>query len=491
MAGQENGGPQEGLLEDRLRTEGVSCRGFGVIPRHVMADTGLTVEAKAIYAYFCSFAGNGSGAFPGRSRILADLSMSKDAYYRHFRLLTGRGYILAEQGSAGGLKGRNLYTLLSGPEAGCGRQDGGQGGGRIRFSGLKADGYGIVPKAAMLDARLSVKAKGLYAYFCSLTGSGRSAFPRKDRILFHLGITEPTYYRAYRQLVGLNYLTAVQRHVGGKLAVNDYYLSDAPDRAKASRKAVSVAGPGGSPDRPGGQGGPGRGAAGEGAGGQAAAGEGAGCRDAGSQDTRKQDTVKQDTNNNNKNSINKNKNSSSLPPSFPHPPPERMREGKDEESVRQEVERELAAGGKVPSRYLKDRRRMEEAVRSMAGWAALHRGYRDGLEQRVYRLFVEALLEMCLAGEMTLKGCGVTSAAVLERLNRLAVFEDGYVDLSEFSAPAMQNFERAVVEREVRSPVRYMMSCIWDAMQAGAVSLYADLRRLEGGRGQDVRAPGS
>lgn len=38
----------------------------------------------------------------------------------------------------------------------------------------------------------------------------------------------------------LNYITAVQRHIDGRLGVNDYYLNDSLDVAKAAKKTVFV-----------------------------------------------------------------------------------------------------------------------------------------------------------------------------------------------------------------------------------------------------------
>lgn len=65
---------------DQLKVEGINFKGFGILPKYVMLDPDLSIEAKTIYAYFCSFAGNGSATFPGRDKILSDLPMSKDAY---------------------------------------------------------------------------------------------------------------------------------------------------------------------------------------------------------------------------------------------------------------------------------------------------------------------------------------------------------------------------------------------------------------------------
>ncbi len=51
---------------DQLRIQGVNCKGFGILPKYVMLDPDLTIEAKTIYAYFCSFAGNGNSTFVER-----------------------------------------------------------------------------------------------------------------------------------------------------------------------------------------------------------------------------------------------------------------------------------------------------------------------------------------------------------------------------------------------------------------------------------------
>ena len=66
---------------DRLKIEGINFKGFGVLPKYVMMDTDLTLEAKTIYAYFCSYSGAGDTVFPRRDRILADLQIGKQSYY--------------------------------------------------------------------------------------------------------------------------------------------------------------------------------------------------------------------------------------------------------------------------------------------------------------------------------------------------------------------------------------------------------------------------
>lgn len=98
---------------DILQVEGINARGFGTIPKLVMQDTRLSAPAKAIYAYFCSFAGAGQQAFPRVTKIMRDLNLGRNAYYRHFNQLRDYGYIRAEQKHEGGRLSHNVYTLMS------------------------------------------------------------------------------------------------------------------------------------------------------------------------------------------------------------------------------------------------------------------------------------------------------------------------------------------------------------------------------------------
>ena len=99
---------------DTLVVEGVNDRGFGTIPKRVMQDEGLTIEAKAIYAYFCSYAGAGETSFPSRKKLCADLVITPKRYYRHRELLVERGYLKIEpRYAADGSRRSNIFRLPS------------------------------------------------------------------------------------------------------------------------------------------------------------------------------------------------------------------------------------------------------------------------------------------------------------------------------------------------------------------------------------------
>lgn len=108
----------EESLVDILRVEGVNAKGFGTVPKAVMKDGRLSIQAKAIYAYFCSYAGAGNRAFPGRVIILRDLQISKDFYYKNLKMLKDLDYIrVKRENGRGGRFGRNIYTLVPCPVA--------------------------------------------------------------------------------------------------------------------------------------------------------------------------------------------------------------------------------------------------------------------------------------------------------------------------------------------------------------------------------------
>jgi hypothetical protein len=451
---------------DQLKVEGINFKGFGILPKYVMLDPDLSIEAKTIYAYFCSFAGNGSATFPGRDKILSDLPMSKDAYYKHFRQLTDQGYITVEQqgGTSGAIYGKNIYTLVSNPKKFSEKPEDTKHGlaySRIRFSGLKAAGFGMIPKAVMIDPRLPVKAKGVYAYFCSFTGSGNNAFPKKEKILFHLGIAEKTYYKFYKLLTELNYITAVQRHIDGRLQVNDYYLNDTPNAANAQKKTVFSCSTQDSKKQD----------------------TELEIQDGKKQDTEKQDTQIQDSKKQDTNKNNSNKNNVLYNHSLNQQPaqPEQIEGARDViHDISYEVETELLKQKKLPYNFKSEPEKMIAAIHFMVEWDTFFpNGYKDGFEQRIYNLFVEALIEMCCADKpMALKGSITTYAKVIDKINQLAKFEDYYVDISEFADPARENYKRAALDQDIRNPMQYMKACIWDAMQTGSIGMYADIARI-------------
>ena len=90
-------------MTDMLVFENVAAKGFGTVPKLVMLDARLSAQAKAIYAYFASFAGAGTTAFPRRSTVMRELGIkSTNTYYKHLEQLMEHSYLSVEQQKSNG-----------------------------------------------------------------------------------------------------------------------------------------------------------------------------------------------------------------------------------------------------------------------------------------------------------------------------------------------------------------------------------------------------
>lgn len=84
--------------------------------QNIMRDKTLTPEAKAIYAYLCSFAGSGDSCYPGAELMRLELGMGSDRFYKHMKLLTDSGVVNKEQERSGNRWGKALYKLNHMPD---------------------------------------------------------------------------------------------------------------------------------------------------------------------------------------------------------------------------------------------------------------------------------------------------------------------------------------------------------------------------------------
>lgn len=218
---------------DELRIEGITFKGFGVIPKAVTLDPKLSIEAKAIYAYFASFSGGGNCAFPSRDKILSDLQISKDRYYRHFNKLVEKGLLTVKKDEGKGFT-KNIYILKSASE------DNSAAPGSVVMSGIKSAGYGIIPKAVTIDTRLSIEAKGLYAYYAAFTGAGHECMPKRDDILYHLNISRVRYGKYRDMLEEFGYIEVSRLHENGLLSNMRITLLDHPEFVSGKKRTVTV-----------------------------------------------------------------------------------------------------------------------------------------------------------------------------------------------------------------------------------------------------------
>lgn len=99
-------------MSDTIKVSSINSKGYGIIPKLLMTDKNIHIYAKAIYAYFCSYAGNGNNCFPSREKIYYDLGISRDTFSKYLNQLVDNGYISVEQVREKGKFSNNIYTLL-------------------------------------------------------------------------------------------------------------------------------------------------------------------------------------------------------------------------------------------------------------------------------------------------------------------------------------------------------------------------------------------
>ena len=188
-------------LADILRCEGVKAKGYGTVPKALMRDTDIGIFGKSIYAYFCSLSGERDFVFPGLDKILHDLQISKDAYYKGLKELIKNGYIFVHQENSNnqgrGFK-RNIYKIIGTPSKYAtyngNNPQAASAYRKICLFGLDTSGYGYIPYALMSDQRLRSQPKAVYAYISSHASQGHAEL--NSGIMQHdLGIKDKKHSR--------------------------------------------------------------------------------------------------------------------------------------------------------------------------------------------------------------------------------------------------------------------------------------------------------
>lgn len=86
--------------------------GYGLVPRSIMRDPDLSFQAKAIYSYLASFAGNTGKAFPSTSLMSKELDMSRDTLFKYLKELKEKKVVTVERERTDkGTFDRNIYYL--------------------------------------------------------------------------------------------------------------------------------------------------------------------------------------------------------------------------------------------------------------------------------------------------------------------------------------------------------------------------------------------
>jgi hypothetical protein len=106
----------EKQVKDKIEIQGIYSEGYGIIAKKVMRDQELSIGAKALYSYICSFAGAGESAWPGRETICKELGITKNTFAKYLNELKKENYVsVSQRKNEKGIFSYNVYTLVITP----------------------------------------------------------------------------------------------------------------------------------------------------------------------------------------------------------------------------------------------------------------------------------------------------------------------------------------------------------------------------------------
>ena len=105
------------LIEcDQILFEETSLQsyGYGIVSQLPMKDRELSIQAKGVYAYLVSCAGNDKQTYPTQEKMCYDLKIGKvDTLKKYIKQIQARGYIKIVKTKKGNLHYRNVYLIAT------------------------------------------------------------------------------------------------------------------------------------------------------------------------------------------------------------------------------------------------------------------------------------------------------------------------------------------------------------------------------------------
>ena len=88
--------------------------GYGIISQLPMKDRELSIQAKGVYSYLVSCAGNDKQTYPTQEKMCYDLKIGKvDTLKKYIKQIQSRGYIKIVKTKKGNLHYRNVYLIAT------------------------------------------------------------------------------------------------------------------------------------------------------------------------------------------------------------------------------------------------------------------------------------------------------------------------------------------------------------------------------------------
>lgn len=88
--------------------------GYGIISQLPMKDREMSIQAKGVYSYLVSCAGNDKQTYPTKEKMCYDLGIGKpDTLTKYIRQIQARGYIKIVKTKRDNLKYKNVYLIAT------------------------------------------------------------------------------------------------------------------------------------------------------------------------------------------------------------------------------------------------------------------------------------------------------------------------------------------------------------------------------------------
>jgi len=184
----------------------VDSLGGGRLDNSFMRNGQLSIYSKAIYAYYCSFEGAGCVELFASETVIYSLAISKATYLKHLNSLIADDYIT---------------VIESNEQQRC---------SILKLAHDRNSIFGFLPRILMLDTRLSIAAKMVYAYLNSFSSQGSASLPDRKVILDELHLSQNKFNLCCKDLIQYGYITVHYDAYGNKILS----LNDSIEYSKAS-----------------------------------------------------------------------------------------------------------------------------------------------------------------------------------------------------------------------------------------------------------------
>ena len=88
--------------------------GYGIVSQLPMKDREMSIQAKGVYAYLVSCAGNDKQTYPTKEKMCYDLGIKKvDTLSKYIKQIQARGYIKIVKTKRYNLKYKNVYLIAT------------------------------------------------------------------------------------------------------------------------------------------------------------------------------------------------------------------------------------------------------------------------------------------------------------------------------------------------------------------------------------------